>query len=452
MSDFRNSGACALAAAAFLVTTMPALAPAEDTTAGETPASDPSASSGASQTDIDELERKVDILSEELRKVIETQSIPEEPELIADYGLGPAAAKVYGVDKGLSIGGYGEFNYKNSIGGGDDVYDFTRFVLYIGYKFNDWIVFNSETEIEHASTSDNDSDGSVSLEFAYLDFLLKDWAKVRAGLLLIPVGFINELHEPPFYHGNDRPAVERQLIPSTWRANGIGLYGEILPGLDYRTYVTTSLRAERFKSSNIRSGRQKGNRDHANDWSWVGRLDYEPTPGLKFGSSIYLGNQGQGDDLVVARDINGDPIDTEKVDAFMQMYEGHVEWQFRGLELRALGVYIDLDDAEELSLNAEETIAEEMYGWYGELAYNILPLFTDTEHYLAPWVRYSRYDTQSDVPSGFAKDKSQNREDYEFGLTYKPIPQVVIKTEYRNRDAKSGNPPDEFRLGAGFVF
>jgi len=437
---------------AALAAVQPCVAFAEQDASSETAESTEPSSDGDVQGDISELERKVQILSEELRKLIETQNIPEEPELIADYGLGPAAAKVYGVDRGLSIGGYGEFNYKNSIGGGDDVYDFLRFVIYLGYKFNDWIIFNSETEIEHASTSENDKDGSVSLEFAYLDFLLADWANVRAGLVLIPMGFINEMHEPPFYHGNDRPAVERQLIPSTWRANGLGVYGEILPGLDYRTFVVTSMRADRFDSDNIRSGRQKGNRDKAEDFSWVGRLDYEPTPGLTFATSIYLGNQGQGDDVVTERDLAGDPIDTGKVDAFMQMYEGHVQWLYEGLELRALGVFIDLDDVEELSVNAEEPIGSQMYGWYTELAYNVLPLLLDTEHYLAPWVRYSRFNTQADVASGFSKDKSQDREDYEFGLTYKPIPQVVIKADYRNRDAKSGNPPDEFRLGAGFVF
>ena len=156
MLDLSNFRAGAAAVLACVLVAAPVSA---EESGGETSA--PSADTGASQTDLEELERKVDILSEELRKVIETQTIPEEPELIADYGLGPAAAKVYGVDKGLSIGGYGEFNYKNSIGGGDDIYDFLRFVLYIGYKFNDWIVFNSEFEFEHAGTGGG---GSVSPE------------------------------------------------------------------------------------------------------------------------------------------------------------------------------------------------------------------------------------------------------------------------------------------------
>jgi opacity protein-like surface antigen len=76
----------------------------------------------------------------------------------------------------------------------------------------------------------------------------------------------------------------------------------------------------------------------------------------------------------------------------------------------------------------------------------------DSEQYLAPWLRYSRYNTQEDVPSGFVADDEQDREDLEVGFSYKPIPQVVVKTEYRYLDAKEGDRPDEYRLGAGFVF
>ena len=398
------------------------------------------------EADVDELKRKLDIVTEELRKLKEEEAAPEAKPLESKYGLGPAASKVYLRDRGLSLGGYGEFNYKESLSDGDDTYDFVRLVLYAGYKFTDWIVFNSEIEFEHASTGSNDQDGQVSVEQAYLDFFLKDWANVRAGLVLIPVGFVNELHEPPFFHGNERPSVERQIIPTTWRANGLGVLGDVGETLSYRTYVVTSLRAERFSSANIRSGRQNGNVERAKDFSWVGRLDYTPVLGLDFGASIYLGNQGQGDDLVLG-------ATTEEVDAFMQMYEGHVQWHYRGLEIRGLGVYVNLRDTEELSINAGEPIGSDMWGAYGEVAYDLMPWFLpDSEQYLAPWLRYSRYNTQEDVPSGFVADDEQDREDLEVGFSYKPIPQVVIKTEYRYLDAKEGDRPDEYRLGAGFVF
>lgn len=399
------------------------------------------------ESEIGELERRLDVLTDELRKLKEKDAVPETAvALESKYGLAPGASKVYSRDRGLSLGGYGEFNYKESLSSGDDVYDFLRLVLYAGYKFNDWLLFNSEIEFEHASTGTNDEDGEVSVEQAYLDFLLSDWANVRAGLLLVPVGFINEIHEPPFFHGNERPSVERQIIPTTWRANGAGLFGQLAEGLTYRTYAVTSLRAERFSSANLRGGRQNGNREKADDFSWVGRIDYTPVLGFDVGGSIYVGNQGQGDDLAIG-------ATAEDVDAFMQMYEGHVQWKHRGLELRALGVYVDLEDAEELSINAGEPIGSEMWGAYGEVAYDVMSWFlAESDQYLAPWIRYSRYDTQADVPSGFTKDDTQDREDVEVGISYKPIPQVVIKTEYRYLEADSGSRPDEFRVGAGFVF
>ncbi len=410
---------------------------------------------------VDELERKLEILTEELRRLKESRSAPAvadpivsgEPTGGSGHGA-PGASKVYGAaQQQVSIGGYGEFNLKSTVdddAGQDDVFDLLRFVLYLGYKFNDRIVLNSEIEFEHASTGGN---GEVSLEQLYLDFLINDFVNLRAGLLLMPVGFINELHEPPFFHGNDRPAVERQIIPSTWRANGAGIYGNLTETLSYKTYVVTSLLAGDFSSGNIRGGRQKGSQEKANDWSWVGRLDWEPIAGLDLGGSVYVGNQGQNQDIPTAFDIDGNPTATTTVDAFMQMYEAHAQWKYRGFEARALGVYTDLDDADVLSVGAGETIAENMMGWYVELAYDVAPfLLPNSEQYLAPWVRYSKYDTQFDVPSGFAPDQTKDRNAYEMGISYKPIPNVVLKLDYRNQDARSGDQPDEIRVGAGFVF
>ena len=390
---------------------------------------------------VNELERKIDVLTEEVRNLKEQQTVPEKKEYKSMYGLGPAASKVYGVEQGLSIGAYGEFNLKETVddsAGNDDVFDFVRLVMYLGYKFNDWIVFNSEIEFEHASTG---KDGEVSVEFATLDFLFDPRVNVRAGLLLVPVGFLNELHEPPFYLGNVRPQVEQQIIPSTWRANGAGFFGEIGP-LAYRTYVVSSLDASGFASGNIRGGRQNGSQEIAENFSWVGRLDYTPIPGLLVGGSAYLGNSGQDNDYA-----------GEGADVFTQLYELHAEFKRRGLELRALATLLELDDADVLSVALEQTIAEEMLGWYAEIAYDVLPLILPgTSHYLAPWFRYSSIDTQHDVPSGFAEDETKDRKIYEVGLTYKPIPRVVIKLDYRNQEAEEGTVADEVRVGAGFIF
>ena len=164
-------------------------------------------------SNVKNLERKTDILSQEVEKLRTNLAIPEEKALKSAYGLGPAASKVYQVGKGLSIGGYGEANYQKIVsdkGEAKDNADFERLVLYVGYKFTDNILFNSEIEFEHGTTGEGaEEKGEVSVEFAALDFFIDPMVNVRAGLVLMPMGFINQIHEPPFYFGNNRPVVEQ---------------------------------------------------------------------------------------------------------------------------------------------------------------------------------------------------------------------------------------------------
>lgn len=402
----------------------------------------------APQNNVKTLERKTDILSQEVEKLRTNLVIPEEPKYKSAYGLGPAASKVYQVGKGLSIGGYGEANYQAIVGdekGKNDNADLERLVLYAGYKFTDNILFNSEIEFEHATTGEGDEEkGEVSVEFAALDFFIHKMANVRAGMVLLPMGFINQIHEPPFFFGNNRPEVERQIIPSTWREIGVGLFGELAPNLTYTTYVVNGLNAKEFSSGGIRDGRQSGSQAKAEDLAFVGRMDYAPNwaPGLSFGGSAYFGNSGQNQ-LYAG----------QQVDAFTQLYEGHVQWKYRGLEFRALGSWGHIDDAEVLSQDRGQTIGSSNYGWYTEVGYDVLPwIFRDTTQYLAPFFRYEQFDTIAQAPSGFLDDGSRDRWIYQFGLQYKPIPNVVIKADYRNFTSKAGDLPDDFNLGLGFIF
>ena len=162
--------------------------------------------------------------------------------------IGPAASKVYGRSSGLSVGGYGESLYQNfdskredgQPSGRTNEWDYLRAVLYVGWKFDRTFVLNSEIEYEHASTGKG---GEVSVEFLTLDARLRDELNFRAGLLLAPVGLVNEMHEPTTYLGARRPDTESRILPSTWRANGVGVFGEAGP-IAYKLYLTESLSAE----------------------------------------------------------------------------------------------------------------------------------------------------------------------------------------------------------------
>ena len=403
---------------------------------------------------IAELERTVQVLADELERTREQLSVPEEQTLKSSHGLGPAASKVYQVSRGISIGGYGEAYYTNVVsdaGGAKDRADFLRSVLYVGYKFTDRIVFNSEFELEHATTSStvSSSGGSASVELATLDFLIRDWANARAGLVLVPMGFINEVHEPPFYYGTHRPEVERRIIPTTWREIGTGLFGNFGDSVSYKIYGLNGFNAEGYRPSGLRGGRQKGNRVLAEDLAVVARLDWTPHETLLLGASAYHGDSGQSQD--------GLP------DAATTIFEAHGQYESHGLHLRGLFTMAHVGDAGRLTralgpggtghLAPGEAIASTMLGAYGEVAYDVLPLFfPDTEMSLSPFYRFEWLDTQHDVPSGFSRDRSQETMVNTVGVSFKPIPNVVIKSDYRNLDSKGGDLPDEFNLGIGFVF
>jgi hypothetical protein len=406
---------------------------------------------------IAELERTVAVLADELERTRTATAVPEEPELESIYGLGPAASKIYGVARGLSVGGYGESVYQHyfrDAAGQSDRWDLLRTVLYVGYKFSDRIVFNSEFEIEHATTSSTESagGGSVSVELASLDFFVRDWANARAGLLLLPMGFINEIHEPTNFYGVLRPDVETQIIPSTWRENGAGVFGQLFGDrLQYRMYAVTGLNAAGYTSSNLRGGRQKGNRALAEDMAFTARVDWTPLDPLTVGGSVFVGDAGQ--DQVIA----GTPLP----DALTTLWEVHGQYRSHGVHLRALFAMADIGDAGALTaalrnagnIGSAETIASRMLGGYAEIAYEVMPwLRPMSAMSLTPFYRFERYDTQYRVPSGFAADRSKDIWNHTIGLHFEPIPNVVIKTDVRLRDADAGGVADEFNLGIGFAF
>ena len=381
------------------------------------------------------LEERQGILATEFDRLRSLFVLPEESDYKGAYGLGPAASKIYGRERGLSLGGYGQ-TWLQVFDRAQDKWDYKRFILYAGFKFTENLLLNAEIEFEHAN--------EVFVEFATIDYLYRSEANFRFGMLLMPVGFLNEIHEPPYYYGNERPVVELTIIPSTWRENGAGFFGEFAGGaVQYRLYTTTNLRADKFSSSGVRSGRQKGSKALA-DMSIVARVDAIPMNGLLVGGSVVRGDTGQGL-------LFGD----RKASATMIMWEVHGQYQYRGLHLRALYVRNTIDDTEILSAAKGEGISEVQWGWYGEIAYDILPVFKpDTRMGLVPFVRYERFNTQEDVPAGFLADETKDRTVVTAGINFLPHPNVVFKIDYRQFDSKGGDLPElnDLNIGVGFAF
>lgn len=415
---------------------------------------------GVPEDKLQSIEDKLSVLAEEIDN-IKSASVVADPTYEQVYGAAPAASKVYLKDKGLSIGGYGELLVGQVREDEDNIVDAQRVVLYFGYKFTDRIIFNSEIELEHGSTSSNQDgrSGSVSAEFALLDFLLWPELNLRGGLLLAPFGIVNEIHEPTTFFGVFRPSVERFIIPTTWRENGLGIFGDIDLGgagsVNYRAYAMNSFDARGFRASNNRSLRIRGNRALFNDVAFVSRVEYDPLPYVTIGGSIFLGNTGQDQKI----DNAESPFNGDKFNGFFQMYEADVQVQYRGFEARALYTYTTLDDAARVNalndFEGDDSVGSEQWGYYVVGAYNVLTLANFTSQYaqyLAPFVRWEQYDTQAKVPTGFSRNPENDRNDLTFGLNYKPIPNVVIKAEYQRLANEANESDNQFNFGLGYVF
>ncbi|MFT5290142.1 MAG: hypothetical protein ACI8QS_000322 [Planctomycetota bacterium] len=356
------------------------------------------------------------------------------------HGLGPAASKIYEVTEGLSIGGYGEFVYDDFQGGRNKLDDFQgesnqfdakRAVLYFGYRFSDKWLLNTEIEIEHAD--------EIFLEFAHLDYLHDPALNGRFGLILHPMGFLNEQHEPDTYLGAQRPLTESRIIPTTWRENGAGVFGES-GDFAYRAYVLNGFDGMGFSDSGLRGGRQKGSKALANDLAVTARMDYVGTPGLLAGVSGYVGDSGQDDARL---DGTGTSI-----------LEAHAEWKADGLWLRALYAMASVDDVAELNaangFTGADSVGEELEGFYVEGGYDVLQLMEEPcGAALYPFLRYERIDTQAEVPTGFSSAESNDLEIITMGLHYQPIDHVVFKLDYQDYD---GPTADRWNLQIGYSF
>lgn len=408
-------------------------------------------------SELDELARRLGILGEEL-ETDRTGSAPVAPSLDAarEVGVGPAGAKVY-AREGLSIGGYGELLfsfYDQRLQNGqyqqrDNLGDTQRVILYVGYKFNSWLVFNSEIEFEHSGFSDEHAEGEVIIEFATLDFLLRPWLKLRAGQLLLPVGFINELHEPPVFLGVKRPVLESGagLIPSTWHELGAGLYGSLPGSLTYRLDVINGLDAARFNADGdgtIGSGKQDGHQVIANRPAFTGRLDWTPTPGFLLGGSFYVGDSAQTD--------GWQPIWTG-------LLEAHAELRTGGFQARAIvarltnsrGGLSALASGPDAPGATFQTGALQL-GGYLEAGYDVFTFLPNLRMNLIPFARVELLDTQQEVAVGATRDPANRRAVITVGANYKPITQVVVKLDYQVNLNGAGTGRNQLDIGVGYLF
>jgi hypothetical protein len=393
------------------------------------------------------------VLAAEVEKLKIGEAAAPAPAVAGDthWGVGPAASRVYG-KKGVSIGGYGEVLYSHfatlrqdgSPSGEKSHADLARAVLYFGYKFDDHWIVNTEVEVEHA-VSASDKGGEVEVEFAYLDYLFSKPLRARGGLVLVPMGLVNELHEPPTFLGVLRPDVEDRLIPTTWREIGAGLFGDA-GRFSYRVYGVNGLNSEGYTAEGIREGRQEGSEALAVDWAATGRLDWTPLEGLLVGASFFSGNSGQGRLTPSGASFAGTTT----------LFDVHADWKWRGLWLRGLYVHTTISDGAAINeangFEGDASVGSRQWGWYLQGGFDVLSLRSGSRAALTPFVRFERFDTQAAVPAGYARNPENDVTILTLGAVYKPIDPIALKFDWQRRTNGARTGVDQWNVGIGYLF
>ena len=362
---------------------------------------------------------------------------------VAGQTAAPAQQSESSESKTGPFSGYMDFHF-NKEEGQDGVLDFHRFVLLFNHSFSQRIRFVGELELEHAVVEGLEEKGELELEQAYVDFLLRRSFNVRAGMLLMPLGIINERHEPPVFNGVERPFVDTVIIPTTWFDVGAGVHGEIGRGIRYRAFVTAPLDALEFSADEgIRGGRQKGSEANVRNFAFTGRAEYVAIPDLTLGAGFWTGDSS---------------FSAPRLDTSVWVAEADARYQRGRLELR--GQFADvgisdagpLNDAIERLTGVSPNIARRLRGFYGEAGYRVWDAGSPRD--LVAFLRYENFDTQYRMPDGFLPLKEFDRDAWVLGATYYPDPDVAVKIDYiwlRNQSDVIG-APNSFNVGLGWWF
>jgi hypothetical protein len=363
---------------------------------------------------------------------VSAAALPPEPAL---------PAHLVALTSSTQLGGYAELTY-NRLGDQAPIIDLRRFVLSVAHDFDAHLRVYTELEVEHAVTSGKDQ-GEVEVEQAYAEYLHRDWLNLRAGLVLMPVGIINQQHEPPTFHGVDRPLVDTAVIPSTWREPGVGAWGRVAEDFRYQVYLVDGMRGSGFTAGGIREGHQEGQLARARSGALVARVDFQPLNTLDVGLSGYAGSANQGELPEGAGRLTLGELD--------------LRFDWRGLVLRGEVAALHVTRADLIPVEGRDgpPVGSTQYGLYAEVGYDVMPLLRcGCDWQLVVYVRYQRVDTQAHVEGPLRPDDAAEVQIFEGGVTFRPIPELALKGDVRriSHPIVSGADLTALDLGLGWMF
>ncbi|MFO1321475.1 MAG: hypothetical protein U1F52_17825 [Burkholderiales bacterium] len=348
----------------------------------------------------------------------------------------------------VQIYGYGEMNYtrpRHDAAG--TTADLRRGVIGFAYAFDDRTRFASELELEHAVTSAEDS-GEVAFEQFFVEHDVTDRVSAKAGLFLLPMGYINEVHEPTRYYGVHRNFIETAIIPSTWRELGVGVRTVTESGLRLDGGLVTSFDLTKWDATSgdaadspLGSIHQEGQQAKARSGAVYAGANYDGIPGYNVGASAFTGGVGQKQPAFASPD------------ARVTLVEAHTRWQPGRWDLSALAAFGRFSNV--AALNAtfaglDNPVPDRFGGWYAQAAYRA---WSQNERSLVPFVRFERFNTRrgyTGLAAGLGPAGQPDTKVATFGASFYLHPQVVFKADYQRFFNVSSL--DRVNVGLGFHF
>lgn len=355
-------------------------------------------------------------------------------------------------DSKLSIGGYAQIDFNQPVKEGkysNAKLDVHRMILLVGYRFSEKTNFVSELEMEHVK--------EVFVEQAFVNHEFLPWLNFRGGLMLVPMGIINEYHEPPTFNGVERPNLDSKVVPTTWREIGAGFTGRIdNASLKYQLYVMNGFNGYNgggvFRGTDgLRKGRQKGAESFMSSPTLATKIDYYGLPGLKLGFSTYNGKSQSS--LYDGLDKNNRSAiataDSSIVGISMIGFDAR--YRTGGFEARAQFNVVNISNTDQYNSFAGKDLGSQFLGYYAEAGYDLL-YGTGSEQRLVPFIRLEKYNTHAKTEGGLSKNGAYDRSDVTVGAGWWLATGAVLKADYQffnnDLDKKGG----QFNMGVGIWF
>lgn len=372
-----------------------------------------------------------------------TSNAPAQPAAAA-----PAPAAIAATTPDTVFSGYGEVNYNHPVRNASGAQtDLRRAVIGVQHRFDEKTKVVAEFEWEHAIASASDS-GESAVEQMYVEREFNNGLRGKAGLFLMPVGLLNQNHEPTAYYGVERNFVETAIIPTTWREAGVGLSGEFGDGFAWDAGLTTGFDLTKWdaasgegRESPLGAIHQEGQLAKSRDLQLHGALNWRGYPGLLVGGSVFTGKAGHA------------TTDFSANDARVTLAELHTRYTPGAWDLSALWAYGRISNTEALNatfVGNPTPVPSSFAGWYLQAAYK---LWQNADFSLSPFARFESFDTArtyAQLPAGLGVPSAPYEHVATVGANLAVAQGVVLKADYQKfRQDKS---LDRVNLGVGFSY